>query len=194
MMITFIQRYSPLSSRLMMIAFIQCYSLLWSRLMIAFIQRYSPLSSRLMMISHDDHFYTALFSALEQTHDDLSWWSLLYSANLHSQADSWWLLLYSAILFRSGADSWSLLYSTILHSGADSLCSCHMWVLKWVTVAFYSTVWISTQVVPFSTVWFYHGWCHMKPLPSRRVLCTPCYHAPCHITSCKATYVWCKCV
>ena len=24
------------------------------------------------------------------------------------------------------------------------------------------------------------GWCHMKRLPSRRVLCTPYNHAPCH--------------
>ena len=26
----------------------------------------------------------------------------------------------------------------------------------------------------------WHGWCHMKLLPSRRVLCTPYNHAPCH--------------
>ena len=25
-----------------------------------------------------------------------------------------------------------------------------------------------------------HGWCHMKLLPSRRVLCTPYNYAPCH--------------
>ena len=25
-----------------------------------------------------------------------------------------------------------------------------------------------------------HGWCHMKLLPTRRVLCTPYNHAPCH--------------
>ena len=25
-----------------------------------------------------------------------------------------------------------------------------------------------------------HGWCHMKLLPFRRVLCTPYNHAPCH--------------
>ena len=25
----------------------------------------------------------------------------------------------------------------------------------------------------------WHGWCHMKPLPSRRVLCAPYNHAPC---------------
>ena len=26
----------------------------------------------------------------------------------------------------------------------------------------------------------WHGWCHMRLLPSRRVLCTPYNHAPCH--------------
>ena len=26
----------------------------------------------------------------------------------------------------------------------------------------------------------WHGWCHMKLLPSHRVLCTPYNHAPCH--------------
>ena len=26
----------------------------------------------------------------------------------------------------------------------------------------------------------WHGWCQMKLLPSRRVLCTPYNHAPCH--------------
>ena len=26
----------------------------------------------------------------------------------------------------------------------------------------------------------WHGWCHMKLLPSWRVLCTPYNHAPCH--------------
>ena len=26
----------------------------------------------------------------------------------------------------------------------------------------------------------WHGWCHMKQLPSQHVLCTPYNHAPCH--------------
>ena len=25
-----------------------------------------------------------------------------------------------------------------------------------------------------------HGWCYKKPLPSRRILCTPYNHVPCH--------------
>ena len=27
----------------------------------------------------------------------------------------------------------------------------------------------------------WHGWCHIKLLPSWRVLCTPCIYTPCHI-------------
>ena len=49
------------------------------------------------------------------------------------------------------------------------------------TVAFYSTYWISTQVVYLSGVWLLHGRCHMKLLPSRPVLCPLCSHAPCHV-------------
>ena len=26
----------------------------------------------------------------------------------------------------------------------------------------------------------WHGWCHVKLLPSRRILCTPYNHTPCH--------------
>ena len=26
----------------------------------------------------------------------------------------------------------------------------------------------------------WHGWCHLKLLPSRHILCTPYNHAPCH--------------
>ena len=31
----------------------------------------------------------------------------------------------------------------------------------------------------YSAVWLLHGWCHVKLLPSLRVLCTPYNHAPC---------------
>ena len=37
--------------------------------------------------------------------------------------------------------------------------------------------WIATEVVYLQ---HWRGWCHMKLLPSRRVLCTPYNHAPCH--------------
>ena len=36
---------------------------------------------------------------------------------------------------------------------------------------------ISTEVVYLQR---WHGWCHMKLLPSRCVLCTPYNHTPCH--------------
>ena len=43
---------------------------------------------------------------------------------------------------------------------------------------FYSTFFlISTEVVCLQ---HWHGWCHMKLLPSRHILCTPYNHAPCH--------------
>ena len=41
----------------------------------------------------------------------------------------------------------------------------------------------------YSDVWLLHGWRHVKLIPSRRIVCTPCSHAPCHVSSCKATYV-----
>ena len=43
----------------------------------------------------------------------------------------------------------------------------------------------------YSAVCLLHIWCHVKLLPSRSVLCTPYNHAPCHVSSCKATYVGC---
>ena len=52
---------------------------------------------------------------------------------------------------------------------------------NWVTVAFYSAFWISTEVVYLSTVQLLHGWCHLKLLPLWHVLCTPYNHAPCHL-------------
>ena len=36
---------------------------------------------------------------------------------------------------------------------------------------------MTTEVVYLQRL---HGWCHMKLLPSRRVLCTPYNHAPCY--------------
>ena len=40
----------------------------------------------------------------------------------------------------------------------------------------------------------WHGWYHIKLLPSQCLLCTPYNYAPCHITSFEATYVRCVCV
>ena len=69
---------------------------------------------------------------------------------------------------------WSLLYSAILRSRADSLRS-HVILPEW--LVFIARFWISTEVVYLQR---WHGWCHMKLLQSRRVLCTPYNHVPCH--------------
>ena len=69
---------------------------------------------------------------------------------------------------------WSLLYSAILCSWADSLCL-HVIVHEW--LAFIACFWISTKVVYLQ---HWHGWCHMKLLPSWCILCTPHNRAPCH--------------
>ena len=47
----------------------------------------------------------------------------------------------------------------------------------WVNSFLWRVFWISTEVVYLQR---WHGWCHKKLLPSRRVLCTPYNHAPCH--------------
>ena len=43
----------------------------------------------------------------------------------------------------------------------------------------------------YGAVWLLHGWCHVKLMPSRCVLCTLYNNASYHVTSCKATYVGC---
>ena len=47
----------------------------------------------------------------------------------------------------------------------------------WVNSFFIVRFWLSTEVVYLQ---HWRGWCHMKLLPSRCVLCTPYNHAPCH--------------
>ena len=42
---------------------------------------------------------------------------------------------------------------------------------------FIARFWLSTEVVYLQR---WRSWCHMKLLPSRRVMCTPYNHAPCH--------------
>ena len=88
---------------------------------------------------------------------------------------------------------WSLLHSAILRSRADSLRS-HVILHEWLALFFLAFFlllfsffffsfffiahfWISTEVVYLQS---WHGWCLMKLLPSRCVLCTPNNHAPCH--------------
>ena len=79
---------------------------------------------------------------------------------------------------------WLLFYSAILRSRADSLRS-HVILHEW--LAFIARFWISTEVVYLQR---WHGWCHMKLLPSRGKFCV--HHTTMHhVTSCKATYVRC---
>ena len=70
---------------------------------------------------------------------------------------------------------WSLLYDAILRSRADSLRS-HVILHEW--LAFYSVFLNINRSGVRLQRW--HGWCHMKLLPSRRVLCTSYNHASCH--------------
>ena len=52
----------------------------------------------------------------------------------------------------------------------------HMW-FHMSEQLFIAHFWIFTKVVHLRC---WHGWCHMKLLRSRHVLCTPYNHAPCH--------------
>ena len=66
-------------------------------------------------------------------------------------------------------DCWSL---SILHS----LCS-HVILHEW--LALYSAF-LNIHCTEVVYLQHWHGWCHMKLLPSRHVLCTPYNHRPCH--------------
>ena len=73
---------------------------------------------------------------------------------------------------------WLLLYST----GCSQADSWHLHVIRvstWVNSFFFfiASFWISTKVVYLKR---WHGWCHMKLLPSQRILCTQYNYAPWH--------------
>ena len=70
---------------------------------------------------------------------------------------------------------WLLLYSAIFHSQADSLRS-HVILHEW--LAYFIVHFLISIEVVYLQRW--HGWCHMNLLPSRRILCPPYNHAPCH--------------
>ena len=75
---------------------------------------------------------------------------------------------------------WMLSYNAILRSRVDSLRS-HVILHEW--RAFYRAFLISTKV---ACLQHWHGWCHMKLLPSRSKFCV--HHTTMHhVTSCKAT-------
>ena len=149
LMIAFIQQYSPFSTlegiddRFYTAVFSilhsrgYWWSLLYSSilhsplsrvLMIAFIQQYSPFST---LEGIDDRFYTAVFSIL---HSRGYWWSLLYSSILHSPL--------SRVLMIAFIQQYSP-FSTL----EQTHCAFVAYDSKWVTVAFYSAFWMSTEVV-----------------------------------------------
>ena len=68
-----------------------------------------------------------------------------------------------------------LRYSPLLDMWFLSMQS-HVILSTWVTNFFIEHFWISTKVVKLQR---WHGWCHMKLLPSQCILCTPYNHAPC---------------
>ena len=68
-----------------------------------------------------------------------------------------------------------LRYSPLLDMWFLSMHS-HVILSTWVTNFFIEHFWISTKVVKLQR---WHGWCHMKLLPSQCILCTPYNHAPC---------------
>ena len=72
-------------------------------------------------------------------------------------------------------------YSAILRYQADSLSS-HVNLNERLSFngAFFE---YALQWCTYSAVWLLYGWCHVKLLPSRRVLCTPYNHASCHVMS-----------
>ena len=78
----------------------------------------------------------------------------------------------NSVMQKTYSCSWSLSYSAILRSQADSLRS-HMILHEW--LAFYSAF----LNIHRSGV---HKWLvpHETAAVSAQVLCTPCYHAPCH--------------
>ena len=93
------------------------------------------------------------------------WRKMSFVCSLNSCATGW----RGSVLIFYYYYYWSLLYSAILRFRADSPRS-HVILHEW--LAFYSA---------FSNIhrrW--HDWCHVKLLPSPRVLCTPYNHAPCH--------------
>jgi len=119
----------------------------------------------------------------------------------HKWLDSWlvrklvrwssigWLI--RLLVFCVRARYLSLLYSAILCSAADSVRFCRLWLwmsscnlhnVLWISteMAFLKRSLVATRLVPLETA-----------VVSAHVLYTPYNHAPCYVTSCKATYVGC---
>ena len=81
-------------------------------------------------------------------------------------------------------------YSAVLRFQADSLRSCCIRFLMSDSL-FIARFEYPPMLCAYNVVWLLHGWCHVKLLPYRHVLCTSYSHAPCHVIACKATCVEC---
>ena len=67
-----------------------------------------------------------------------------------------------------------------LFSALEQTHCARMWVYlsNQLFIARFLLFFISTEVAHLQR---WHGWCHKKLLPSRRILYTPYNHAPCHV-------------
>ena len=76
-----------------------------------------------------------------------------------------------------------VLFSTLEQSPCAHVACGSEWVTSCFTACFeyVHQSWVLTLTYTYSAVWSLHGWCHVKLLPSLRVLCTPYNHAPCHL-------------
>ena len=103
-----------------------------------------------------------------------------------SSSDLWYFNLFTDTL---------LITFIALFSALRRSLRSHVILHKW--LAFYSTflniLWsgVLRVLLRLSVL---RDWCQVKLLPSQCILCTPYNHAPCHVTSCKSTYVGCTCL
>ena len=95
--------------------------------------------------------------------------------------------------------TWSTLFLIALFIALEQThCTLVACDSKQLTTAFSSMLWIFTEVVylhccTYSGIFFgsplLHGWCHVKLLLSQWIISARYNHAPCHVTSGKATYI-----
>ena len=84
---------------------------------------------------------------------------------------------YARVFIQSLQYYWLLIaFCLALFSALEQTHCARMWFYMSEQI-FIACFWISGEMVCLQR---WHGWCHMKLQPSRRVLCTPYNHAPCH--------------
>ena len=99
-------------------------------------------------------------------------------------------LIHWAITSELYIELWLLLYSAVPHYWADS-CFCHIVTVYELPLLFYSAFWIYTKVVSLQRFWVvtwpgaWWNCCHLGAF----CVHPPHNNAPCHSSSCRATYV-----